>query len=954
MSVFLAKVAQDLLSQFGDNLHQCHLVFNNNRPALYLKKYLAQHIGKAFFSPNFHTVQAFFAHLADTKIADSYLQTFTLMKVYNELLQAEGKNKVRSEAFFPLATTILSDFAQIDAEMVNADQLFAEMYDIADIEQSFDYLSKEQHAFLSKFWQSYNEIKHQERKQKFIELWKRMPKLYRAFHAELKKQGFTTYGATYHNLALNDWSDNAFLKSLDKGKIVFIGFNALSRAEVKIFKTLQALGKAVFYFDADSHYLNDDFQEAGLFLRKNFKTHGLENALETSINGFTDKKQLHVFAAQGKSSQAKIINQLIDFSAIDVEKISDTAIILADESLLIPTLQSIPENVPLNISMGFSLMQSPIYGICDLWLDTQLALEKSDQLDYHLVEAVITHPMSGVSAKLANNILSKLIEENSTSVDASRLVKHQGLFQLFFNRIAGSAAAIDGLRALIQFLLERQVERKLLRQIDSSLFVRCLQSLNRLADTLQVFIAQEELFFAVQLLRKALKEVSTPLEESSSLGESATSGLQVMGLLESRSLNFKNIVFLGFNEGIVPKSSLANSFIPDSIRRAYGLPVSENLDAVSAYMVYRLIQGGQQINMVYNSQSDGGNSGEISRFFKQIAYECPFDVKQYQMNLQGTSEERQTVKIDKNLPAIQEKLASYLNGKSTLSPSAIVSYICNPIDFFFSQIAKIREPNVVTDEVKVNEIGSVLHKVMEDFYKPYCGEEISAELIRQRGKQLSAICQKAFNEVMQLSPQFNNYRANQKIVLEVVERYAGKLLKKDQDDAPFTLIALEHRFDGELKLTIRGKVERIKLKGIIDRIDQKDGVTRIIDYKTGSDSVTYSSIENLFDTSKKINKAMIQMLIYAYVYAEQHPDLQVKPHLYVLKDLSKTCFSCRSKELDTQPNSEEMVSFMNLLRENLAQLFDIDVPFEEGEKAENFRYSIYTELYDTPAYQPMW
>ncbi|MGV3547669.1 MAG: PD-(D/E)XK nuclease family protein, partial [Pedobacter sp.] len=309
MTPFLKEVAQDLVTKFDDDLQYCAIVFNNNRPATYLRKYLADIIQKPFFSPAVYTIQQFFAGSVKEKAADFYLQFFTLLKVYNQLLAEEGLQPMKSSQFFPLAKIMLSDFAQIDNDLVDADKLYREMEDIAEINLEFDYLSKEQYEFLAQFWQSYSEGKHKKQQELFIKMWRRMPKLYHRFHAELKGQNYITNGQVYRHLANTDLASLDFIKSFDKGKIIFVGFNALTRAEAKVFTHLQEAGKALFYFDTDAYYVEDELQEAGLFLRKNLNQLGLKNVFESHGSSFSSEKhEVNVYKVQGQSAQAKILN----------------------------------------------------------------------------------------------------------------------------------------------------------------------------------------------------------------------------------------------------------------------------------------------------------------------------------------------------------------------------------------------------------------------------------------------------------------------------------------------------------------------------------------------------------------------------------------------------------------------------------------------------------------------
>ena len=944
MTPFLKEVAEDLFAKFGDDLQYCAIVFNNNRPATYLRKYLADIIQKPFFSPSIYTIQQFFADSVKEKPADFYLQFFTLLKVYNQLLADEGLSPMKSSQFFPLAKIMLSDFAQIDNDLVDADKLYQEMEEVAEINLEFDYLSKEQYEFLAQFWQSYSEGKHKKQQELFIKMWRRMPKLYHRFREELKAQNYITNAQGYRHLANTDFASLDFIKSFEKGKIIFVGFNALTRAEAKVFTQLQDADKALFYFDTDFYYVEDDLQEAGLFLRKNLNQLGLKNVFENHNNTFSTKQHsVNVYKVQGQSAQAKILNQVINVDEKSDEEISTTAIIFADESLLMPALQTLDDQIDLNVTMGFALANSTVFGLADLWLTTQLELKEADKVTYQTLEAFVTHPLTGLTSKLKANIQEALLKDNVVNIDLARLQKQGGIFEKFYHKVDEPAKLVNELLSVMRFLLTRLSSQKSLKKIDADLFVKTIEELTRLNDTLKDFVKDEEFHFIVQLIQKSLKSVSVPLSGD------PLKGIQMMGLLESRNLNFDNIVFLGFNEGIIPKTSIGNSFIPDGIRRAYDLPVLENLDAISSYMVYRLLQRAKNINFVYNGLTDENNTGEVSRILRQLEYESNFDFSYKTLNLSVSTEPQQSLEIDKKDEKIQMALNKYLIGEKVLSPSALTIYISNPIDFFFRYIAEIKEPEEVTALIEANQIGSILHKAMEYFYQPELKKQITPEVIKLKRSSVKTLVSKAFNFVMTNKEESTlEYSGMQKVILAIVEAYVNIILDRDEGDAPFTILSLEEKIRTELEFELDGKKQQVKLFGFIDRVDERNGVTRIVDYKTGGDKLTFSAIEKLFDTDgKSINKALIQTLIYTYAYERQSGKTSVEPNLFIVKTMAdgKVHFNSRKLVLSDAYLEEVKPLFLKELQTKVAELFDVNVPFRVSKVSDNYKYSIYKTLF---------
>ncbi|MES2417464.1 MAG: PD-(D/E)XK nuclease family protein [Bacteroidota bacterium] len=959
MDPFLKEVAENLVTRFGQNLQDCAIVFNNKRPAAYLQKHLATFYQKPFWSPTFYTVQEFFAEATSLKIADHYTQFFSLYDCYIDILKLEGVEKLPSVArFHNIAKIILGDFNQIDNDLVNANRLFTELEDIAIINQQFDFLTAEQQEFLAQFWQSYSEGKYKKQQELFIKMWHRMPLLYARYHEHLHSNGFTTMARLYKNIAEEE-NDIDFTTKYNGKKLVFIGFNALSKAEAKAFKRWQDEGKAIFYFDVDSYYFEDKMQEAGLFLRRNINQIGLVNELSNQLSYLkATKREVNVYKVQGQTAQAKIINELLKEEKnliLNGETLASTALILADESLLIPVMQTIPstvegstQKIEVNITMGFSLANSSIYGLIDLWLSAQLELSAKQTIQYQIAQAFLSHPLTGISEKMRPKIIDALIKEQLIEIPFERLTRQGGLLTLFFEPTRGSAHAIPDLKNCIDQVLQRELAAKRLKKIDLELFAKAIQELNRLQDTLQKHIEKYgreiELSFVFSLLQKSLAEVSVPLAGD------PLHGFQIMGLLESRNLNFDRVIILGLNEGIVPQASTGTTFIPDSLRRAYGLPVLENQDAISAYMFYRLIQRAKHIDFIYNSLTDESNSGEPSRFIKQLEYESGFNFNHIELQLPvKTAIKREEVVV--KTPKIQAALEKYLKGERMLSASALTTYISNPIDFFYKYIAGIEEPKEVEETVEAYKIGLILHDVMERFYAQLKTADaiITTERIAEKKADVPKLIREGFAKVL-----YENRNAElhlngmQKVIYEIVLAYVDIILKQDAADAPFTLIGLEQKGSVSFNFEVNGVEQQIKLFGIIDRVDLKEGVYRIVDYKTGSDQLKYSSIAASFDTDYgNINKALIQTLFYTHVYEQMSKNHQVEPNLYIVKIMSKEGinFNAKGGLLKADFLASEKQIFITALKEKLKELFDYTIPFRASQNPKNYPYSIYKTLF---------
>lgn len=965
MIPFLKEVAEDLVARTGNDLHHAAIVFNNKRPVAYLQNHLAQTIGKPFWSPSFFTIQEFFALSTDLQVADGFTQFFTLYQQYNKLLQKENLKPVNPDVFYPVARIILSDFAQIDNDLVHADQLFEELEDIAVIEKNFQHLSTEQQAFLEQFWTSFSSGRQKNHQEQFIRMWRRMPELYRGFHNALKAKGQTSMAHVYRKLATGKAEKPEFIDDFAKGKLVFAGFNALSNAEARIFKKWSQDEKALFYFDTDNYYMQDESQEAGLFLRKNIQKIGLPNALGESRDLIRAvQKEIKVYKTQGHTAQAKILQKELeeDYPMLEAQdNAGKIALILADESLLLPVLQTIPTHyqaegrkteVNLNVTMGYPLLATSIFGLADIWLcvQSQLAATKKVTVYYREVEAFLSHPLVDLPAEISNKLQKEILDLQLAEVELSSLMNSGELAALFFKKRDTGSSAIKSLQEVLLKILEHQLAEKTLKQTEADLFVATIKELNRLHDTLAEFTAQLPLPFVLSLMQKAVQGIAVPLT-----GE-PLQGVQVMGLLESRSLDFDHIYILGVNEGVLPQISVSPSFIPDSIRRAYGLPVIENQDAISAYMFYRLLQRSRKVSLVYNGQADDNNTGEPSRFLRQLEFESGYTFK-YADQSQTISTAHHTQMDIKKEGETLRRLNLYLDKQEPskrISATALTTYMNCPTQFFYKYIAGIEEPKELSENLEANNIGSMLHYVLERFYaelkeqSPY----ITRERIVAYRKELGRLGKAAFAKIMADDENKSfNHNGMQQVVLAIVAEYANVILDHDEKEAPFTMIGQESKDEISFHIEVNGQQRELTLHGIIDRVDQKNGVTRVVDYKTGMDDLQFSSLEDLFDPgTDKQNKALVQTLFYTYVYEQAKGITGMEPNLYLIRKMRKegTLFHFSESRKRVHLQAEKLAGlkedFSRLLKEKLEELFNPEIPFVHTTLPDNCKYCPYLSL----------
>lgn len=954
-SKFLYRLASDLLKRFGNDLQHVAIVFNNKRPQLFLKKYLAEISGKPVWSPHFYTIQQFFAESASMVTASQLKQFFVLLSEYNKLLSKEGKAKVSADVFYPLAEIIVSDFSQIDYYLADPAKVFNLIGSIAELQHQFPNFDEEQLEFMKSFWGSFSPERQSDIQEKFIEMWHRMPALYQNFHAALAEQKLMTSARMYRNLAEGVNCNPGFIDQFSH--IVFAGFNALSKAEELLFSKWQDEGRCSFYFDADEHYYENQLQEAGHFIRRNIKSIGLQNQFEIDSNRINDpEKVITVVQTLGKVAQGKILPSLVSDGILG-NRADSRAIILADEGLLLPVLQTLKDE-DLNITMGYPFEQSAVYGLCDLWLDIQeqIASAEGKSIAYQSVLTYIFNPLVAVEPEIRNALHAQILEQKKAQFSLAELRLGGQKSALIFSEYVNPMDSIKKLGSLL-LIISGQVSE--IRKLESLLIAEAVKTLNVLSDSFEELMKDNSVGelnagFVMKTIRRALAGLSVPFD-----GE-PLSGLQVMGLLESRCLDFDELIVLGMNEGVLPKVSVTASFIPDNVRRAFGLPVLENQNSIFAYFFYRLLHQAKKITLVYNGISDETGVSEESRFIKQLEFEtsCQFNYV-LQQNQSVEYAGSQSITIEKT-GLVLEMLNKYLKrGTSAkyekrISASAFTDYINCPLKFFYSKIAGLKEPNDLPDQIGPHMVGTMVHDVMEQFYTDFIGKEISSDEIRQRMNRIPAMCELAMRRMMNLDQAnpLHKQTALQQILIRVIEQYVIKVLEHDASIAPFVIRELEEKesYTTLLSIQVEGVEQQVRLMGIIDRVDVHNGKVRIVDYKTGKDKLKFKDFEGLFaEEGKSQNKALLQTLFYTYVYEQCRSVQAVEPHLYTVKNFgSGTLFSQDGRGVDFVLQDENLANFkrdfVERMKEKLSELFNPSIPFTQTKNTESCTYCTFKNI----------
>ncbi len=966
MKGFLKQVATHLFDIHRDNISQLTLVFPNRRGGVFFTSYLNNLITLPLISPQIITINELFTSLSPLHVPDRLSLIFRLYKVYRESTQS----KELFDDFYFWGEMLISDFDQVDKYLVNARALFTNVTELKEIDARFGSLHEDERERLGNFWKTLSDKDKTPNQQEFIRLWEDLNGVYEKLKESLLNEGLAYEGMLYREVTEHILKNN--LPQFENKHFVFIGFNALNKCEEELFDYLQTNGKASFYWDFDNYYLEDQTQEAGYFLRKNlirFPHVGYVPECDSLISSSKTMKIVNIASQIGQAqvAGAELISQFSGELNFD-----ETAVVLCDGELLLPVINALPGNIEkVNVTMGYPLKMTPVFSLISQLIDLQKnARNLTDEASFYNkdVLTVLSHQFVIDFEPSASKALSDLILKNNFIYLSEKELSGNVLFRMLFHAPQNIIGLSDYFLRILKAVFlhwERNsddgTERDLFSLVpdeNSAIYREYLYqsylAVNKLKDILvndgiKVFendnFVSKDAFF--RFLLQYLSGLAIPFD-----GE-PLEGLQIMGILETRTLDFKNIILLSMNDGIMPKISSSGSFIPYNLRRVFGLPTIEEQNAMYAYYFYRLLQRAENVTFVYDSGAGGLNTGEKSRYLYQLQLESPFEISETNMVFSIENIAVQPISIAKN-ENVMAGLNDYLNGKRRLSPSAIDKYLTCPLQFYFRYSAGLDEPDEISEEVDAMIFGNLFHDTMENIYKPYIGKIIDYETIAAilNNQELindtilssfRTVYFKGMKDEDQVSLTGRNW-----LIYEVVKRYVNKLLEVDRSRAPFEIIGLEKKV--ETTISIDEARQNVLIGGTIDRIDRKDGRLYIFDYKTGRVELSFPVLISLFDKENKTrNKAAFQTLVYSYILHQNQPDItNIHPGIYALRGIFEEDFnpSLLSKEIGNQPVEFIAVSdqFEQHFRTLLEEIFDLNIPFSQTTIEEHCKYCSYRQI----------
>ena len=938
---FLESVAHDLYRRFAGRFEDVVVVFPNMRSRLFFDRYLREVADRTIFTPQYTDLSSLFTSVQKSVVADDILLIATLFKVYRRVIKEKKSESSELldetfDDFFFFGEIILSDFQDLDKYLIEAEKVYRDMADLERLSDTFEHISKEQQQAIEKFFgQSADRTMLQRR---FVEMWEVLGDVYREFRAELKQRGIAYAGMIERDVVENF----GFYEDRFDKKYVFVGFNVLSNTEYALFRKLHR--SSLFYWDYDDFYLKDTLAEAGRFIRKNLQDFPMPDGFVLETNNLVQEKTIKIVSSPTDISQVSYIPEFLQGLGADVSNKPNTAIVFCDEKLLLPALQFTPNNVDkVNITMGYPISQTPIFD----FVQRIIAMENSRTdtvYRYEELLSVLSHKYAEYLIDNPQSLIGKIIEKRLFYFDIDKNPDCQSslLFQMRF--AGGSMKILDYLRVIVTEVgrKEKTITDKNGKSIVSfEAIFKVYQILNRLYDLIEKEHLELSQSTLVMLLLRLLSTRSIAFH-----GEPAV-GLQLMGVLETRNMDFDNLMILSLGEGVMPKAELSPSFIPIFMRNALGMSSLRHQDSMLAYYFYRLIQRAKNITLLYGKQTGKTSKAEPSRFLMQCQTELK-NIHFHKIDISSNTDSKNEFLSEQ--PKTESDRKQLLEQKC-LSPSAINTYINCPMKFYFSYIKNLQSTEDFTDELDSSLIGTIIHKAVENFYKTISEDEefeFTADIICQNIKKglmadsvRKAFAKEYFNTEAEID--IKTLNGEQKLYFAVAEKMVGKLLDFDMGEAPFRIIVWEKGFYTDYCLR---NGEKIKIGGFIDRIRVKNGEALIDDFKTGpKPSPEFPKWENLFEPLK-YNKASDynrQVLLYRHVFQIKEPNYpNVHCGLLYIPNLNKNSEVFLSDK--SEKFRDNLGEFWDCMSCVIDEIFDDKTPFRMSESVSYCQYCDFRRL----------
>lgn len=921
MKDFLKYVAEDLLKRFDGDFSDVAVVFPNKRASLFLNSYLVELSSRPMWSPHYITISELYRNHSQMVTADRIPLIFELYKCYHKYIKSDET----IDSFYNWGEIMLADFDDIDKNMADADDVFSLTRDYGAMED-LDYLSDQQKDKLKEYFnKSTSKLK-----QNFNHVYEHMGEIYHEFNKVLRDKGATYEGALYREVAENVDSINFRYK-----KYVFVGFNMLQKVEECLFDFLNKNDKALFYWDFDHYYTSESngiSLEAGHYIGRNIVK--FPNALDVSnsdiygnLNNASKPKNIDIISATTENSQARYISQWLDDDKVKCGR--KTAVVMCDETMLQSAIHCLPENdnLKVNITTGYPLQQTPVASFVSLLTDLMTDGYDRDKNNYlvRYVIPVLNHPYTAQLADDTHARIASFREKSILRAKAEDIADGDEFLKLIFS----NPCAKDG--NVSESLTDRISE--ILRYVsshfndNSPLYAEAVFRMYTLLQILKdTFNAYSDMRINIATYRKLVNQIisttSIPFH-----GE-PIDGIQIMGVLETRNLDFDNILLLSCNEGKMPKGINDTSFIPYTVRKGFGLTTVDHKVDIYAYYFYRLLQRAKNVSILYNSSTEGTSKNEMSRFVLQLIVEQKHNYNFLSLDTSVETVVKQPAEIVKSEDCIKK-----LNATERISPSALNTYLKCGLRYYYSYIANVKEPELIMSEKEVDYriFGNVFHRAAELLYKD--GGVFTKSKIEKMATDvnINIVVARAFaDEIFDGRPleSIDSLNGLQRIIYNVIIKYIRNLLNADMKRAPFEIIGTEKRVNKPIEIGGR----TVTISGIADRIDRKGDVTYIVDYKTGTEhKSSFKEVNELFERTKDAAyDYYIQTILYSIALNEEgHPNTS-PVLLYIGKLMEYDTYpvlKLNNTPIELTTKSEDASTFMSVITSKLTDLFSAETPF---------------------------
>lgn len=967
MKDFLANVAADIINKYGTNLADIAIVFPNKRAALFMNEYFARLTNKPLWAPSYITISELFAQQSSLVVSDNIKLICELHKVFTHCTQTNES----LDAFFGWGQLLLSDFDDLDKNLADASKVFQNLSNIKEYDD-ITYLTDEQKQVLKQFFSSFTDNHNSVIKERFIKLWSKLEDIYTQFQSAITQQGITYEGHLYRSVI----EQQSFV--LSKKMYLFVGFNLLHKTEEKLFEYLMKEQKACFYWDFDYYYMDKAEPEAGYYIKKYLSVfpNELDNKEDTIYNNWAKNKDITYLSSSTKNLQTRYISDWLRANN-RIEAGKRTVIVLCDETLLPNVLHSLPPEVDkVNITMGFPLHHAQVsllvQSLFDLYQIGKISGANGFRLNF--VNKVLMHPYIKNLSEKADLLYTYLQKNHIYYPQFDQLKDEENKQELLddnlkfiFRNILNTTnnTNLTLLEHIIEILkrVGKHTEIKKDPLAQESVF-RMYTLLNRLKQLIESGDLIIETTTLRNLVNQLVRSTSIPFH-----GE-PIEGIQIMGVLETRNLDFDNILMLCCNEGFMPKSVNDSSFIPYNIRKAYELTTKEHKIKIFAYYFYRLLQRASNISLTYTNSIQEGKTNEMSRFMLQLLVERPNSITKLSLKSE------QGYKTKEKTPIVKtNEVMKLLNNINKLSPTAINRYLSCSAKFYYNNVLGVKEPEESHEDVSDNRtFGIVFHKAMENIYEEYyknhkwITEEEIDKLLKNEHFLLQNIDKAFATELFNIGKQSfkPQYNGLQQINRKVIFRYIQQVLKLDKKNAPFIIKGLELNVKKEICFETNKENKKLLLHGYIDRLDEcgsdkQINEMRVIDYKTGSfKDKAPTNLDEVFTRTnihQKHSDYYLQAILYSGIIKnnkEYNPNnLPVSPHLLFILQSSKDDYNSalyfdKKKEdggktfLKDEPNLYP--DFEEKLKEVLAEMYNPHVPFNITEDSKTCEYCPYLSL----------